>query len=370
MPKDLMFDKFWSKHPTKIVETDDLALTFEGEIPAGDTLIVTSKGFSGRGVVKSLVDGLTDRQTFVFDAVTPNPALDDVKRLIAQYQHKKIRNIVALGGGSAIDTAKVLRLSLSSQITHPKLMLVNTPEHTKSNICLLVIPTTAGTGAEVTPFATIWDNEKQQKLSLIGPCPNVALLNSAITISLSGKDTLYPALDALSHSLESLWNKNRTNFSAQAAFTAITLIINNLPAALAKPTEIDARRSLQQAATLAGIAITETKTAIAHAISYPLTLKYGVPHGLACSFTLAAIIREFGFSALKLEGLAVDNLLNMLDSLVLAQELGQYVDAQSLMNIAKLPMDSSRAGNFLLPIRAQQLSRIIEKSAGHAGGIL
>jgi alcohol dehydrogenase len=176
------------------------------------------------------------------------------------------------------------------------------------------------------------------------------------------QDTLYPALDALSHALESIWNTNRTDESQGYSTQAINKICESLPQVLEQPKNLVARKNLQRAAALAGLAISQTKTAIAHAISYPLTVKYTVPHGLACSFTLAAIIREEGAKKLNLAPALADKVLSLLQTLTLEQEIIKFVDWQTLISQFEPVVDPSRAGNFVIEINANWLKIIIANS--------
>ena len=277
---------------------------------------------------------------------------------------------MVLGGGSAIDTAKVLSRLLIEPGLSLKSMLNSPTQDVKKSIKLIAIPTTSGTGAEVTPFATVWDSVEQKKHSLIDVTPDVAILDPSLTLTLGYQDTLYPALDALSHALESLWNKNRTSESEEYAIEAIHLICNALAEVLENPKNLIARKEVQRAATLAGLAISQTRTAIAHAISYPLTLMYGVPHGLACSFTLAAIIREVGAVKLNLSNGAVDKVLDLLFTLGLDKEMAKFVDVNQALSCFNEKLDPSRAGNFTLPIDQNLLhSLLVDSFAKPAGRV-
>lgn len=263
----------------------------------GQWLLVTTAGFTRRGVtdrVRAMVG--SDRLT-VFDEVTPNPDLDHLDSVAASLRQTRLDGIIALGGGSAIDAAKVLAVILKSDIDAPlnHILRTNKAQAWEEKLPLIAIPTTAGTGAEVTPFATVWDHAANRKYSVTGDrtFPDHAILDPELTLTLPADETLYTALDSISHALESLWNKNRTVISETYALRALTLANEALPALLETPTDLVQRERMQQASMLAGLAICTTRTAIAHAISYPMTLHFGVPHGLACSFTLPEILDNY-----------------------------------------------------------------------------
>jgi len=231
----------------------------------------------------------------VYDQVTPNPELDQLDEATAALKKHDICTIVALGGGSVIDTAKALAVCLPTDLDFP---LADTLRKKnlrpwKSGLPVIAIPTTAGTGSEVTPFATIWDRKELRKHSLAGDFvyPAHAVLDPELTMTLPPQQTLFTALDAISHALESLWNKNRSPVSEAYAVKALHLACEALPVILDSPDDLRQRARMQESSLLAGLAISQTRTAVAHAISYPLTLHYDVPHGLACGFLLPALIK-------------------------------------------------------------------------------
>ncbi|KXI27914.1 iron-containing alcohol dehydrogenase [Paraglaciecola hydrolytica] len=343
-----------------ISETDDFISLLTDLLPPGNTLIITSAGFTRRGLSQKVLDRLPTDCVLLCDEITPNPELLDLQRWAQRYQQNEISNIIALGGGSVIDSAKVLCAMLSQP--HLSLMELLASSNPVNNLHLIAIPTTSGTGAEVTPFSTVWDSAAVKKYSLVGISADKIILDASLTLSLPHQQTLYPALDALSHALESLWNKNRTISSADYAVQAIEAICQALPAVLKQSDDFAARQTLQRAASLAGLAICQTRTAIAHAISYPLTAAYGVPHGLACSFTLAAIIKEVGSEQLNLSVALVDKVLNLLKSLALDSEMAKFVSWQILLEQFDPALDPARASNFILEIHAALVGRLITQS--------
>lgn len=349
---------------SNIIISENFIVSLSDVLMPGKTLLVTSAGFSRRGLVSQIVEQFQVNDFVVYDTVTPNPELADLKKCLKNLLPESIVQVIALGGGSVIDSAKVLACLLANPDIDIELeILLQSPsDELRAAIPLVAIPTTSGTGAEVTPFATIWDSATQKKYSLGNVSPTIAILDASLTLSLPLQETLYPALDALSHSLESLWNINRTEQSQEYATQAIEHICESLPQVIEQPQNLLARKKLQQAATFAGLAISQTKTAIAHAISYPLTVRYGVPHGLACSFTLAAILREVGGEKLNLSPTLVDNTLILLEKLALGSEMTKFVDWQTLMEQFDPTVDPSRAGNFTVSIDSDWLVTIIRKS--------
>lgn len=311
-----------------------------------NVLLVTSNSFTQRGISQQLVECLPNASVSVYDQVQPNPELNQIEQLKNRFV-ANVDSIVALGGGSVLDTAKVLSLWLN----HPKqtfVELLNTTSESELRIPVIAIPTTSGTGAEVTPFATVWEANAGKKHSVSGVKPDTVILDATLTLSLAPQETLYSGLDALSHSVESIWNINQTPLSKEYAQHAIELICQHLPLALDNPADLDARQQLQIAACLAGLAISQTKTAIAHAISYPVTMQFGVPHGLACSFTLASIIKLYGHEKLNMSADLCNRVSQLLGALNLPKALRRYVEHDKLMAQLDIALDPSRAGNFVI----------------------
>lgn len=346
----------------EIVESDDFIATLNGIVPPGKTLLVTSPGFTTRGSVQNILNETASLEFIVLDQVKPNPDITDLQQQATLYRDKDINSIIALGGGSAIDSAKVLCALLENTSLSLLQLLTTNNDLKKNSLRFFAVPTTAGTGSEVTPFATVWDTGKGKKYSLNGIIADAVILDANLTLTLRRSETLYPALDALSHALESLWNKNRSALSAEYAEHAIVDICEALPIVLVEPANYAARQKLQIAACLAGLAIAQTRTALAHAISYPLTAKHGMPHGLACSFTLAAILRLVGVENMQIQESVLNKVLNLLDRLNLADETKQYLDWSTLQKETSSELDPSRAGNFIVPVNSRLVDDIIHNS--------
>jgi alcohol dehydrogenase class IV len=143
---------------------------------------------------------------------------------------------------------------------------------------LIAVPTTAGTGSEVTPWATIWDAADGRKYSLHRPWtwPQAAIIDPGLMLSLPPGATLASGLDALSHALEAIWNVNRNPVSASLAAAAARDIVMTLPALMRHPDDLPLRERMAVAALQAGLAFSNTKTALAHSLSYDITLQHGV----------------------------------------------------------------------------------------------
>jgi phosphonate metabolism-associated iron-containing alcohol dehydrogenase len=229
--------------------------------------------------------------------VAPNPDLVSLAGQAARIGGLQAQPelIVAVGGGSVIDSAKVFAAAAEHGFDAVRSGLERGDLSSLSRaLPLIAVPTTAGTGSEVTPWATVWDKEKGNKYSLAMPAlfPELALIDPALMSSMPRGLTVSTALDALSHALESTWNKNANPVSARFAIAAVRDILEALPQLVDDLSNIELRSRLARAALYAGLAFSNTKTAIAHSLSYPITLHHGVVHGIACSFTLPLIMRS------------------------------------------------------------------------------
>jgi phosphonate metabolism-associated iron-containing alcohol dehydrogenase len=233
----------------------------------------------------------------VIDDIAPNPDMSALERQIARLTALATPPdvIVALGGGSVIDSAKVFAAAARSGFEAVRLHLCETPAPEQFDpLPIIAVPTTAGTGSEVTSWATVWDGAagKKYSLALPGLYPEAAIVDPDLMISKPRGLTVSTGLDAFSHALESIWNHHATPVSRLYAVAAAREIMSVLPRLAENLNNPELRARMAQAALYAGMAFSVTKTAIAHSISYPITLRHGVIHGIACSFTLPAIVRS------------------------------------------------------------------------------
>lgn len=231
----------------------------------------------------------------VIDDVQPNPDIRTLSQQVARFRELPTspEAIVAIGGGSVIDSAKVF--AAARREFERVLHFLRTKEGAGSfsPTPLIAVPTTAGTGSEVTCWGTVWDSEREQKhsLALPGLYPQQAVIDPALMLRKPRFLTVSTGLDALSHALESLWNRNANPVSMTLAVGAARAVLDTLPRLVDDLDNVDLRTRMARAALLAGLAFSNTRTAIAHSLSYPITLRYGIAHGIACSFTLPMVVR-------------------------------------------------------------------------------
>lgn len=355
-------------NPVKIVSGINKIETIRDYLPEGRSLIITDTIFTGNGTAKKL-SGITGRSDCeIFDGVLPNPELDDIDSAVLSFKDGGFESVIALGGGSVMDFAKAAAVFLrdGGNRTLDACLRKETEKSPDKKLFLLAIPTTAGTGSEVTPFATIWDSVTQKKFSLAGDMvfPSTAVLDPMLTVGLPSDGTLYTGLDVMSHSLESLWNRNSSPVSEAYALQSLHIALRTLPAVLENADNISARAEMQWAATLAGLAISQTRTAIAHSISYPLTLKFGVPHGLACGFTLGGLIDVYIDSTIpdmKLKEL-LKNVKNLLEQFHLKERTGRFASADQIKDLIGEMYNPARADNYIFKADEELIKKVLDQS--------
>jgi phosphonate metabolism-associated iron-containing alcohol dehydrogenase len=227
--------------------------------------------------------------------VEPNPSYASLETACAEFGRSPRRPqvIVALGGGSAIDTAKVVAAA-DGNFSRVKNHIEGRQPAALAKCPIIAVPTTSGTGSEVTCWATVWDNASKKKYSLAQKdlYPECAIVDPLLTAGAPRALTVSTGLDALSHALESIWNINANPVSTRHAIFAAREVIACLPQLADNLSDIGLRARMAQASLSAGLAFSNTKTALAHSLSYHLTLHHGVPHGIACSFSLPAVMRS------------------------------------------------------------------------------
>lgn len=340
-------------NPTEIIQTNNYLQELLTLLKTDEKiLLITSPGFIKRGEVKKLNEVFEHMD--IFSDIRPNPEIEHLDNHFKNYQAKNYSCIIALGGGSVMDSAKAFAVALLSELAKPlEENLIHNPEQKwDQKIKLIAIPTTSGTGSEVTPFATMWDTNTFKKYSIAyaGLYPEYAILDASLTLTLPRRLTLHTGLDAISHSLESLWNKNKTKESQYFALESLKLANKSFLNLLDNLENLELRKDMQLSSTLAGLAISKTRTAIAHSISYPMTLEFDIPHGLACSFTLPKILEQYINIAEEIERdtLAVTSaLLKLVD---FKAEIESYTNGKDYLFLQDKMFTKERAGNFLFPI--------------------
>lgn len=250
-------------------------------------LLVTSQSFVSSGMAQNISQLCKSTIVAVYGQVCPNPDVTDVDRCSELIAGNRCDYIVAIGGGSVMDCAK------AASVYGPSQKSVRTYFDGDRNMPLfhlpvVAIPTTAGTGSEVTSVSVISDHAKGEKEPLASDAfyPAIALVDPSLTYSMPPHLTACTGMDALCHAIEAFWGRKHQPVCDALAVKALKLILNNITDAYADGANCGARVAMSEASLLAGLAFALPKTSSAHACSYPLTNVLGIPHGEACALTI------------------------------------------------------------------------------------
>jgi alcohol dehydrogenase class IV len=202
--------------------------------------------------------------------------------------------LLAIGGGTTLDLAKLARFDLYDLALAPSVWRANKLPAVHRRHTLWCAPTTSGTGSEVTPWATLWDLDAQPAVkrswSSSQGFADQAWIDPNLTLTCPEGLTRDTALDTLAHALESIWNHHANAITRPLAVRSARIVLQTLPPLMNKPQDQDLRGQMSQASLLAGLAMSQTQTALAHALSYDLTLHENLPHGHACAVWLPMVL--------------------------------------------------------------------------------
>lgn len=262
------------------------------DMGARKPMVITDKGVSGAGLVKIVITAMAGVIATgpVADDVPPDSDLKVVKRLASVYREHKCDSIIAIGGGSVMDTAKGINILVSEE--SDDLMAFTGADALKKRLKpLIAIPTTAGTGSEVTIVAVIANHETERKMLFTSKflLPDAAVIDSRMTLTLPPHITAATGMDALSHAVEAYTCLAKNPLSDAHALEAIELIFNNLLKVVKNPEDRDGRLALAMAATLAGIAFSNSMVGMVHTLGHSVGSVCHVPHG-----TCMAILLPYG----------------------------------------------------------------------------
>ncbi|MDD6507158.1 MAG: lactaldehyde reductase [Prevotellaceae bacterium] len=265
-------------------------------------LVVTDKGLMKFGVAKMVLDVLDEANIpyAVFDEVKPNPTVTNVKMGIQALRDAQADFIVAIGGGSAMDTAKGVGIVCNNPEFEDIVSLEGVADTKKKTVPIIALPTTAGTAAETTINYVIIDEEKQKKMVCVDPndIPCVAIVDAELMYSLPKSLTAATGMDAMTHAIEGLITKGAWELSDMFEIKAIEMIHRYLPIAVEEPTNPEGRNGMAVAQYVAGMAFSNVGLGVDHGMAHPLSALHDVPHGVACAMLLPTIMRWNASAAL------------------------------------------------------------------------
>ena len=265
-------------------------------------LVVTDKGIINGGLINNIKSVLDSNKIeyIIYDNVVPNPVIENIENGVITYKENECDCIIAIGGGSPIDCAKVI----GARIVNPNKSVKDLKKllSVRKNIpTFIAIPTTSGTGSECTVAAVVCDSKTKEKYAINDPhlIPKYAILDPNLTISLPKHITSTTGMDALTHAVEAFIGNSNTYKTKQASIKAVKLIFDNLKKCFDNPTDLEARANMQYASYLAGYAFTRAYVGNVHAVAHSLGGFYNIPHGLANAVILPVILRKYGKTIYK-----------------------------------------------------------------------
>jgi alcohol dehydrogenase len=257
-------------------------------------LIVTDEIIAKLGLLKDLTDALDAGgvKYVVFDEITPDAPIPLVERGIAFYRRNRCDAIVAFGGGSSMDASKAIAVSIANPGKSLR-SLAGYFKGLRSPVPVYAVPTTAGTGSEVTVAAVVSDPERQSKLVIVDTriVPRMAALDPNLMTGLPPHITAATGMDALTHAVESFIGQWATPYTDGLALTAVGLIFENLRTAYSDGKNLEAREKMALASTYAGMAFTRANVGYVHAIAHQFGGRYHTPHGLANAIMLPHVLK-------------------------------------------------------------------------------
>ncbi|MEM7313982.1 MAG: phosphonoacetaldehyde reductase [Planctomycetota bacterium] len=259
-------------------------------------LVADEAAFRLSGAARRLEPILAKYHVTVFSDFAPNPNLRSVINGCGILQPTSADAVVAIGGGTAMDLAKLISMAVEQDQPHEiGKVLISDPasQFRPRRVPMALAPTTAGTGSEATQFAVLYVNNIKFSISDASLLPDCVVLDSTLTHSLPPAITATTGLDALCQAIESMWSVRSTAESIQTAAQALRLGLDYLEACVRNPTP-EHRAGMMRAANLAGQAINISRTTAAHALSYHLTIEHGIPHGQAVALSLGSWMRFNG----------------------------------------------------------------------------
>jgi len=284
------------REPKILENTDEISKEIV-RLRFDSVLLVTDEFLRSSGLTERLEKTLdADKiKCIVYDKTRPNPTVDNVEEAYELYKKNKCQCIIAFGGGSSMDCAKVL----GAKAVYPKKTLKKLSGNLKvfrKLPSLFAVPTTAGTGSEVTLTAVITDSAKKHKYTMnsFPLIPHYAVLDPEVTYSLPPHLTATTGVDALTHAVEAYIGRSTSKETRRLSKEAVKLVFENIEIAYKDGTNYEARKNMLHAAYKAGIAFSKSYVGYVHAVAHSLGGQYNVPHGLANSVLLPIVLEDYG----------------------------------------------------------------------------
>ena len=260
---------------------------------ASRVLIISDKGVARAGLIerpKALLEAAGIAVT-ILDDTPPEPEVEQANAIFAAAKNSACEMVIGIGGGSAMDVAKLVAVLLNNDVTLRELL--DKAPIQRRGLPTLMIPTTAGTGSETTPNSIVLVPEDELKVGIVSPklMPDCVILDPKMTLGLPPAITASTGMDALCHAIECYTSKKGNPFSEMIALKAISLITRSIRRAFKTGTDIDARHDMLLGAMYGGMCIATSSTTAVHALAYPLGGKYRIAHGVSNAILLPFVMR-------------------------------------------------------------------------------
>jgi alcohol dehydrogenase len=297
------------------------------------------------------------------DNFEENPSVDFVRELAKSVVENNIQTIIAIGGGSSIDTAKAAAWFAKN----PNWNLIGENSVTVENdIAIVAVPTTAGTGSDVTPYSILTDSEhKKRILNHPSLTPSVALCDPELTVTMPPHVTAHTGIDAICHAIEAYLSKQCNGLLADMALASVERGIRALPAVLKDPYDIAGRSEMMVSALEGGIVLAHCGTVMVHALGYCLTGAFGYQHGLSNAILLAAfidVLSEKGCErAIKVSNMFDNDLAGFIYKCGIDEHV-PAIDSQTLKQWAQAGYDSYGRSNCVMELTFKDIETILTKS--------
>ena len=325
--------------------------------------VATDKDLIRFGVADKVLKVLADAGIpyEVFSDIKPNPTVANVKAGVAAYAASGADFILAIGGGSSMDTAKAIGIITNNPEFSDVVSLEGVADTKKKSVPIIALPTTAGTAAEVTINYVITDEEKQKKMVCIDPndIPAIAIVDAELMYTLPKSLTAATGLDALTHAIEGLITKGAWEMSDMFEIKAIEMIARHLETAVNEPQNEEARNGMAVAQYIAGMAFSNVGLGVVHGMAHPLGAIFDIPHGVANALLLPTIM-EFNAPAALDKYVDIAKAMNVyLPGMTREEAADAAVKAVRELSVrVGIPQHLSELG-----IREEDLERLAEAAA-------
>ncbi len=255
-------------------------------------ILITSDSFRKQGFIEKTIKDSNGLICTAYSDVKPNPDVTECEACIALIKEHQCDFVVAVGGGSVLDCAKAAALMATAD-TPVTAYMAGEAALPPQSLPLIAVPTTAGTGSEISSVSVLSDHALKVKKPLATPAffPKTAIIDPELTLTVPRHTTACTGMDVLCHALEAYWSRQHQPICDSLAINALRLVLENLKTACNEPENLVAREKMAEASLLAGLSFTVPRTNCSHACSYPLTNDLGIPHGEACALTIDYFLR-------------------------------------------------------------------------------